>query len=47
MLQRSAERICGNKAEGKEEAENDIMTYKGKVFCVHTMKTYRGLEVWL
>jgi hypothetical protein len=47
MLQKGAEGICGTKAEGKEEAENYVMTYKGKVFCVHDMKTYKGLDIWL
>ena len=47
MLQKGAEGICGTKAEGKEGVENYIMTYKSKVFYIHAMKTYRGLEVWL
>ena len=47
MLHNGANGICGTKAEEIEEAEHYIMTYKSKVFCVHVMKAYRGLEVWL
>jgi hypothetical protein len=38
MLYQGAEGKSETKAEEVEEAEDYIMTYKGKVFCVHATK---------